>query len=210
MATRKDTRQTAIGRPRAFDTDAALEKAMVFFWAHGYEGASLSGLTRAMGISTTSMYAAFGNKEELFRKALQRYSEHPDSYLEQGLDQPTALEVATAMLNGVVRGTTRPDMPSGCLGVQSALVTGEGATGVRDLLVQWRTGIYDRLRERFERAVAEGDLPPGTDPGVPARYLATLVAGVAVQAAGGVPREDLQAMVDAALLSWPPGGRSPG
>nr|BFF17752.1 hypothetical protein GCM10025730_12730 [Promicromonospora thailandica] len=63
---------------------------MIFFWQHGYEGASLAGLTKAMGISTTSMYATFGNKEQLFRKALRRYDDHPEGYLEPALREPTA------------------------------------------------------------------------------------------------------------------------
>src|SRR3954452_1519312 len=99
------TQKAPIGRPRGFDADEALERAMMVFWEQGYEGASLTDLTRAMGISTTSMYAAFGNKEELFRKALQRYTEGPSAYLARALDEPTAIGVATAILAGVVRAT---------------------------------------------------------------------------------------------------------
>ena len=71
---------TSLGRPRGFDVDEALERAMVVFWAQGYEGASLADLTNAMGINRTSMYAAFGNKEELFRAALRRYLDGPGGY----------------------------------------------------------------------------------------------------------------------------------
>ncbi|MDA0634575.1 TetR/AcrR family transcriptional regulator [Nonomuraea sp. MCN248] len=177
---------------------------MLVFWEHGYEGASLAGLTGAMGISTTSMYAAFGNKEELFRKALQRYSEGPSAYLPRALEEPTALGVATAILTGVIRATTRPAAPRGCLGVQSALVTGDSGGGVRDLLAAWRNDGCARVRERFQRAVDDGDLPPETDPGLLARYVTTLVFGIAVQAASGVGRDELQAMADAALRAWPP------
>jgi AcrR family transcriptional regulator len=91
-----ETRQRRLtGRPRGFDADEALERALLVFWEHGYEGASLATLTGAMGISTTSMYAAFGNKEELFRKVLERYSEGPSDYLARALDEPTALGVVT-------------------------------------------------------------------------------------------------------------------
>ena len=121
-----ETRQRRpTGRPRGFDADEALERAMLVFWEQGYEGASLAGLTGAMGISTTSMYAAFGNKEELFRKALERYTEGPSAYLDQALEEPTALGVATAILAGTVRTTTRPARPHGCLGVQGALAAGD-------------------------------------------------------------------------------------
>ncbi|GAA1882371.1 TetR/AcrR family transcriptional regulator [Actinomadura bangladeshensis] len=192
-----------IGRPRGFDADQALERAMLVFWEHGYEGAGLAALTRAMGISTTSMYAAFGNKEELFRKVLERYTEGPSAYLTRALAEPTALGTATAILAGVVRTTTGPSRPHGCLGVQGALATGDPGRGVRDLLAAWRNDGCSRLRERFQRAVDEGDLPPGTDPGLLARYVTTLAFGIAVQAAGGVGPGELQAMADAALRTWP-------
>ncbi|MEV4570035.1 TetR/AcrR family transcriptional regulator [Nonomuraea sp. NPDC049419] len=199
-----ETRQSGpIGRPRAFDADEALERAMLVFWEHGYEGASLSRLTEAMGISTTSMYAAFGNKEELFRKALERYTEGPGGYLTRALEEPTALGVATSILAGTVRTTTRSAGPPGCLGVQGALAASDSGREVRELLVAWREDGCCRVRDRFQRAVEEGDLPPETDVTVLARYVTTLAFGIAVQAASGVGRDELQAMADAALRTWP-------
>ncbi|GHF54510.1 AcrR family transcriptional regulator [Amycolatopsis bartoniae] len=200
-----ETRQRRpTGRPRAFDPDEALERALLVFWEHGYEGASLATLTSAMGISTTSMYATFGNKEELFRKALERYTEGPSAYLNRALDEPTALGVATAIIAGTVRTTTRPAGPHGCLGVQGALATGEAGRGARDLLVEWRDSGYSRVRARFQRAVDEGNLPADTDAGLLARYVTTLSYGIAVQAASGVGRGELQDLADAALRHWPP------
>lgn len=90
------------------------------FWARGYEGASLAELTDAMGITKTSMYAAFGNKEQLFRKALQRYGAGPAAYATRALEEPTARAVALAFLRGAVCTTTPPGGPSGCLTVQGA------------------------------------------------------------------------------------------
>jgi AcrR family transcriptional regulator len=191
------------GRPRGFDVEEALERAMLAFWEHGYEGASLATLTEAMGISTTSMYATFGNKEELFRKALERYIEGPSAYLARALGEPTALGVATAILAGTVRTTTRPATPHGCLGVQGALATSDSGREVRDLLVAWRQSGYSGIQERFRRAVDDGDLPAETDPALLARFIHTLAAGIAVQAASGVGREELQDMADAALRNWP-------
>ncbi|MCX2946916.1 TetR/AcrR family transcriptional regulator [Lentzea sp. NEAU-D7] len=193
-----------IGRPREFDAEEALQKAVVVFWERGYEGASLSDLTEAMGISRKSMYAAFGNKEELFRKALRRYSEGTVSYIVDALEAPTAREVAEAFLTGSVRANTRPGCPSGCLGVQGALAVGETGRVARDVLTEWRAGGQEHLRVRFQRAVAEGDLPAGADPDLIARYLMTIANGMAVQAAGGATREELLRVADAALLNWPP------
>lgn len=199
-----ETKQSGpIGRPRGFDADEALERAMLVFWEHGYEGASLAGLTSAMGISTTSMYAAFGNKESLFRKALERYTEGPSAYLTRALEEPTALGVATAILAGTIRTTTRPDHPHGCLGVQGALSAGDSGREVRDLLVDWRNNSCSCVTERFRRAADDGDLPPETDPALLARYVTTLAFGIAVQAATGIGRDELQEMADATLRNWP-------
>ncbi|MCS7480331.1 TetR/AcrR family transcriptional regulator [Umezawaea endophytica] len=191
------------GRPRGFDADEALERAMLVFWQHGYEGASLAALTEAMGISTTSMYATFGNKEALFRKVLERYTEGPSAYLAEALEESTSLGVATAILAGTVRTTTLPANPHGCLGVQGALATSDSGSEVRDVLIAWRDNGFSSIRERFQRAVDEGDLPPGASPALLARYITTLSFGIAVQAASGVGRDELQDMADAALSTWP-------
>ncbi|WP_063735234.1 TetR/AcrR family transcriptional regulator [Streptomyces sp. RTd22] len=196
--------RAAIGRPRGFDADEALEQAMRVFWEQGYEGASLTDLTNAMGITRTSMYAAFGNKEDLFRKALERYTEGPASYGARAMREPTARQVATAFLNGSVRATTGPGRPAGCLGVQGSLAAGDPGRNARDALVTWRNEAVSLLRDRFQQAVDEGDLPPDTDPELLARYLMTVANGIAVQASGGVPRDDLQQVADMALRNWPP------
>jgi AcrR family transcriptional regulator len=193
-----------LGRPRAFDADAALGKAMVVFWAQGYEGASLADLTEAMGISRKSMYAAYGNKEELFRKVLQRYTDGPASYVVDALQAPTAREAATRFLVGSLRANTTPGWPAGCLGVQGALAVGETGRVAHDALAEWRALGQMHLRDRFRRAVREGDLPAGADPDLIARYLMTIANGLAVQAAGGATREELQEVADAALRAWPP------
>ncbi|MBM2623186.1 TetR/AcrR family transcriptional regulator [Actinoplanes sp. LDG1-06] len=177
---------------------------MRVFWEHGYEGASLTDLTQAMGINRTSMYAAFGNKEELFRKVLNHYTEGPASYGAEALAEPTALGVATVYINGTLRSATMPDYPAGCLGLQASLVSGEDARVIRDLLAAWRDENRTLLIDRFRQAAAAGDLPPATDPELLARYVMTVSNGIAVQAAGGATRADLQPIVDAALRNWPP------
>lgn len=199
-----DTETRAVGRPREFDVDVALEQAMQVFWERGYEGASLTELTGAMGITKTSMYAAFGNKEQLFRKALQRYGDGPAAYAATALEQSTARAVVEGHLRGAVRTSTLPDDFGGCLTVQGALADSRGSSAAHALLVDWRTDAEQRLAERLDRAVAEEDLPAHADPEQLARYVMTLGYGIAVQAANGVGRADLERLVDTAMLAWPP------
>jgi AcrR family transcriptional regulator len=197
------TQESPVGRPREFDVEEALEQAMLVFWKQGYEGSSMGDLERAMGISRASLYAAFGKKEQLFRKALDRYSQGPAAYTARALEKVTAREVATAYLTGAVRATTRPGSPLGCLSVQGALAITDDSRTAHDILITWREEGVALLRERFQRAIDEGDLPPDSDAGQLARYVITVGNGIAVQAAGGTPRSQLQQMADLALKSWP-------
>jgi AcrR family transcriptional regulator len=195
------------GRPRAFDVDEALDRALEVFWRKGYEGASLSDLTAAMGVNRPSLYAAFGNKEELFRKALDRYVEGPASFVPAALVAPTARAVAERLLVGAADRLTDPRHPRGCLMVQGALACGEAAESVRRELAARRAAGEDAVRERFERAQADGDLPADCNPADLARYVVTVLRGMAVQAAGGASREELRRVVAMAMRAWP--GRRP-
>jgi AcrR family transcriptional regulator len=191
------------GRPREFDVEKALDRALRVFWRKGYEGASLADLTEAMGINRPSLYAAFGSKEGLFRRALDRYADGPAAYVRDALNEPTARAVAERLLNGAIDLLANPRNPRGCLAVQGALACGEEADCVRrDLIARRRAG-EARLRERFERAVSEGDLPADVDCAAFARYLVTVIHGMAVQAAGGARREDLRRVAEWALRAWP-------
>src|SRR5258707_181593 len=151
------------GRTRIFDVDEALDRALEVFWASGYEGATLPELTRAMGINRPSLYAAFGNKEQLFRKALDRYQTGPMSFLTEALRKPTARAVVEAIFSGFVRMQRDRDQARGCLIVSGALASGEEAETIRRTLAQLRQSIVATLRERFERAVHDGDLSAGAD-----------------------------------------------
>src|ERR1700716_4542058 len=114
------TAPTQRGRPRAFDPDAALERAMRVFWAKGYEGASLSNLTRAMRINRPSLYGAFGNKQQLFRKVLDRYMDGPVGYFGKALAAPKARDVVEQIFRGTIRMAENRRVPAGCLLVQGA------------------------------------------------------------------------------------------
>ena len=170
------------GRMRQFDLDEALDRALAVFWARGYEGATLPELTGAMGINRPSLYAAFGNKEQLFRKALGRYQAGPMSFLTEALRKPTARAVVEAILSGFVRSQHDRAKARGCLVVSGALACGEEAEAVRRELARLRQAIVAALRRRFEQAVQDGDLPAATDCATLARYIATAIPnGLGVQ-----------------------------
>ncbi len=193
----------ALGRPRNFDVDQALDQALRVFWEKGYEGASLPDLTEAMGINRPSLYAAFGNKEALFRKALDRYEAGPTAFFRKALTEPTARQVAERLLMCGIELSTHPDNPGGCLAVQGALVCGDAAQPIREELEQRRKAGELAIRKRFQRAKSEGDLPADVDAGDLARYLTTIMRGMAVQAAGGATCIELKRVAKMALRTWP-------
>jgi AcrR family transcriptional regulator len=173
------------------------------FWCKGYEGASLPELTRAMGINRPSLYAAFGNKEALFRKVIDRYIEGPAAYVREALKEPTARAVAERLLAGSLDLLGDPHNPRGCLMVQAALACGDAADSIRQELARRRAAGEAAIRQRFERARAEGDLPADADAADLSRYLATVMRGMAVEAAGGASREELRRVAEMALRAWP-------
>ena len=189
------------GRPRAFDEEAALEKATHVFWQKGYDAASVSDLTEAMGINPPSLYAAFGNKEELFVRVLQRYGEGAAGYVANALSAPTAREVAERRLYGAVDAMCDCSKPLGCLAVQAAARCGDTPMGKR--IGNFCEESNQAFVRRFKRAKAEGDLPKDSDPAALARYLATVTYGLSIQASAGATRAELRKVVAIALQQWP-------
>ena len=190
------------GRPRAFDADQALDRAMRVFWQHGYEGASLPDLTRAMKINRPSLYAAFGNKESLFRKALDRYVTRTQIMWNDAMSQPTARQSVEKLLHGVLDHAGRGQI-RGCLLVQGALACGTDAQPIRRELAHRRRENEILLQGRFRRAVSEGDLPPNANAPELARFVITLLHGLAVQLSGGATPRNLRPIVDTALRAFP-------
>lgn len=191
------------GRPREFCADAALAAALRVFWSKGYEGASLSDLTEAMGISRPSLYAAFGNKAALFRRALDLYEQEKLGYVEQALSAPTSRAVAERLLGGALASQTSACEPRGCLGVIGTMACGTEAEGVRAEVIARRASAHAALVARMERARDEGDLPAHADPAGLARFLVAILQGMAVQAGSGATRDELAQLVTTSLASWP-------
>jgi AcrR family transcriptional regulator len=193
----------AIGRPRAFVKDQALDQALHVFWEKGYEGTSIADLTAAMGINPPSLYAAFGNKEALFKKALARYEAKRDAFFAEAFAAPTAREAMTRLLEGTAELLSDKRTPQGCLMVQGALCGGEACESVKQDLASRRQAGEVLIRERLKRAKREDDLPEDADPAALASYVATVMQGMAVQAAGGATAKQLREIARLALRAWP-------
>jgi len=193
------------GRPRAFDVERALDAALHVFWRQGYEGASLADLTAAMGINRPSLYAAFGNKEALFRRVLDHYGRGATAVRDEALRRPTARAAVEYFLHAVAETMGDCRNPRGCLMVQSALVCGEQGAMVKQELIARRTAACTAWRQRFERAKKEGDLPAAADPAALARYLSAVTAGMAVEAVNGAGKQELGCLAEIALRAWPEG-----
>lgn len=187
------------GRPRGFDQDEALDRALELFWRNGYEGTSLADLTEAMGVSRPSLYAAFGDKGELFRTVLARYVAGPGAYVRRALARLQAADAIRTLLLDAAAAMTMPDQPPGCLVVHGALACAEEGAAARDLLVAERLNRQAAIRARLERAAGEGDLVEGADVVLLTEYVMTTLHGLAVQALGGASREALTAVAELAV-----------
>ncbi len=188
-----------MGRPREFDAETALDRAMEVFWRHGYEGATIAQLTEAMGISPPSLYACFGNKEGLLKAALDRYTKLRGVWMDEVVAAPTARDVAERMLMGIADKQTDPANPPGCLLVQGGIACGTGSENVPFELASRRAQNEDQLRDRFIRAKAEGDLKPTSDPAALARYVSAVSVGMGVMASSGSDREALRQVASVAV-----------
>ncbi|WP_428032527.1 TetR/AcrR family transcriptional regulator [Ancylobacter sp.] len=199
-----------MGRPRAFDVEEALDAVLGVFWRKGYEAASYADLTAATGVERPALYSAFGNKEALFRLALARYYERHLDYLPVALQLPTAREVAEHLLYSAIDLNTRYVEHTGCLGINGVLAGSDEAEPVRQALIEARAAGEAQLRERFERAKAEGDLLESANPDALATFLMAVLHGMAVQAKAGFGRCKLEAVAAQALSTWPDGRPSTG
>jgi AcrR family transcriptional regulator len=179
------------GRPVAFDYEMALQNAMHAFWQHGYEGTSMSTLMAVMGMNKASIYAAYGSKEALFKKALERYVQGPASFLVASLAQPTALAVVQLMLSQAAQMLADQSHPVGCLVTQGALACSAESAEIKTLLGGYRQTLELQLAQRFTRAVSEQDLLPTTDPVILAKLVMTVHQGMVVQAVGGATQAEL-------------------
>ncbi|MEN0581949.1 TetR/AcrR family transcriptional regulator [Phytobacter palmae] len=192
-----------MGRSREFDVGKALDAALGVFWSKGYEGASYSDLTKATGVERPALYSAFGNKEALFLRALERYYDHYLDFFPAALAQPTAKAVVAFILRAAADLHTRYPEHTGCLGINGALACSDDAKPVQKALIEARENGEIQLRQRFEQAKVQGDLPQDADCEALAAYVCAVLHGMAIQAKAGFSRERLDAISSQVLAGWP-------
>lgn len=192
------------GRPRAFDRDAALEKALVEFWRHGYEATSVSALTAAMGIRPPSLYAAFGDKRTLFGECVRRYQERHGALVRRALaEEPTAERAIGRMLRDLAADYTDPSHPPGCLIITATASHGPESAEVAEELRAMRLATRRSIADRIAADVRAGLLPADTDVDGLAAFFAATMQGMSRQAQDGATRDDLERIADLAMRAWP-------
>lgn len=191
------------GRPRTFDRAGALRRAMEVYWEHGYEGTSISDLTTALGINSSSLYAAFGSKEDLFREAVAHYDETLGATAAVELrERPTARESIAAVLRHHAAVFCDTENPRGCMIVLAATACSDDGRSVHEFLADWRMALERDFRERIERGIVEGDVPAGADAAAIAAFYNTVNHGMAIQARDGAEGAKLSSIAEAAISAW--------
>lgn len=191
------------GRPRSFDRDVALKRAMELFWEQGYEAVSLADIASALDLTKPSIYAAFGNKEQLFREAIELYSRTEGSSTDHALTgEPTARAAVEAMLRNNARNYTTAGRPRGCMVVLAASVGSSENEEIRAFLTSIRKQSRDLLTKRVQRGIREGDVPRGADAARVAVFYFTLLTGLSIQARDGVSAQTMSRAIDDAMAGW--------
>lgn len=191
------------GRPLSFDREQAIQQAMLLFWEHGYEATSLNDLTKALKVTPSSIYTAFGDKKGLFMAAVQRYTSGPitsESIIQEAV---TAREAAASLLRAAAIGFTGESTPRGCLLASSAISCSAMAQDVKDAVASLRTGIESSLRNKIERSIKDGSLPADAHPSALAAHTMAVIQGMSTLARDGATRVILLSVVDTAMRCWP-------
>lgn len=197
-----DTPPRKSGRPLSFDREDVLEKAMLLFWASGFETTSISDLTLAMGVTAPSLYTAFGNKQQLFMEAMRRYVGDRAAFERSMIQAPTAREAVAEILRGAALLYTGETTPPGCLLASAAATGSPDAAEVREAVAAERRSMRDIIVRRIEADVAKQILLSDTPAGVLADLILAITQGMSVLARDGADRDSLLRVAEAANGIW--------
>jgi AcrR family transcriptional regulator len=194
----------ARGRPRQFDRDAALEQATRLFWEKGYSGTSLNDLAEAMNVNPPSLYAAFGNKRDLFAEAISHYEQGPGGFASRALTEaPTARQAIERLLLDAAEIFSSPAWPHGCMVVLAATNCAEEDRDVQALLSKKRLASERAIRNRIAAGISAGELPAGTSAEALASFYAAVFQGMSIKAKDGAKKTELTEIAKAAMAAWP-------
>jgi AcrR family transcriptional regulator len=192
------------GRPRAFDRDEALERAMHLFWRRGYEATSISDLTEAMGITPPSLYAAFGDKKRLFFEAVDRYQAGTGSFAQAALcDEPTAERAMRRLLIETIDSFFEKNNPRGCMVVLAATNCTTDSSDILDELAARRRAAERVVRDRVAAGRDAGEFAVDTDVDTLAGTIVTTLYGLSIKARDGASRAGLRKVVEQVMSTWP-------
>lgn len=192
------------GRPRAFDRELALQRALEIFWRRGYEPATVSELCKGMGINPPSLYAGFGNKASLFVEAVNFYERsYWDAPARRFLAEPDICRAVADYFDTAARILRSPDTPCGCMVVLAAVNISDEAGEVAKAVRQLRSATKKMFAERLRQAINAGQLAPDTDVPALACALNTFLEGLSIQARDGLFQSELKAVAAHAVRLLP-------
>jgi AcrR family transcriptional regulator len=191
------------GRPREFDREQGLEKAMRLFWSLGYDATSMADLRAGLGITQASLYAAFGSKQQLFREAVELYRSTSGFSTTRALAiEKSAREAIHGMLQAAVDAFSAPGAPGGCLLILGATNCSLENKAVKDHLLAIRRQMSQSILERLKRGQHEGDVPKTAPIVALTAYYSTVLHGLALQSRDGASRKTLTQVVEFAVANW--------
>lgn len=203
LAVAEDTLKKKRGRPKCFDEQEVLQKAMLLFWEHGYEATSISDLTQALEITAPSLYSAFGDKEGLFYKSIDYYLAHEACPIETiFLEAKTAKIAFELYLYDNVKRLVQPNKPAGCMLVVAAMNCSDATQDVQQNLLDKRIKTKEKLLERLKQGVEQGDLPSNAPLQDMTDFYATVIQGLTIQARDGASTDQLHKVVEHAMKAW--------
>ena len=191
------------GRPKCFDEQEALQKAMMLFWKYGYEATAMSDLTKALNLTAPSIYSTFGDKSQLFHACLDYYLKHEACSLDLIFQQAETAKVAIELyLYENLKKLLQQDKPTGCMLVTATMNCSEQHQSLQHDLLLKRQQVKEKIYQCLQQGVEDGDLSSDADIQAMTDYYSTVIQGLTMQARDGVAIEQLENVVTLALKTW--------
>lgn len=202
--TKKEESPRGKGRPRCFDRDQALTRALDVFWRHGYEPASIAELCQAMEINPPSLYSAFGNKASLFMEAVNFYEKtYWEAPSKKFIAESDIYRAVDEFFKDSARILLSPDLPCGCMVVLAAINVSADAQEITASIRELRFATKDMFAEQIRRGIADGQLPLDTDVTALAGAFNTMLEGLSIQARDGLSPAELERIASHAVRLLP-------